>query len=202
MALKLAFPDFTWSRMKQTHSNIVLQAPFEGAPEGDAQITRQHLLAISVRTADCVPVMIHDPESGQIAAIHAGWRGIENEIIRTTGASLMKRAQSLKSAFAWIGPHIAVESFEVGLDVAEKLENRFQAVRSFSPHATALQAHEHPEKKRVDLLRIAHAQLASIGIEPERIRVLAINTFTSPGHESFRRDKATAGRQLSFIALK
>lgn len=170
--------------------------------EADAHITTDRHLAIAIRTADCVPILIHEPDSGWIGSIHAGWRGVENEIILRTGELLGKQGVNLKSARAFIGPHIGVNSFEVGDDVAEKLLAKFDAVRNFSDVASVMHPHEQLGKKRIDIVSIVRAQLGRIGIDRERTRELAIDTMTSPDHESYRRDKTTGGRQISFIALK
>jgi polyphenol oxidase len=205
-----AFPDFQFSVLKQTHSDIVIEIPSlvetanvnDDLPVADAQFTREKKIALCIRTADCMPVLIHDPETASIAAIHAGWRGIENEIILRTAAALKNLGSSLEGAQAGIGPHIGTESFEVGLDVAKSLEARFDAVRGFSDEATALVPHENLGKARVKLLTIARAQLKSCGIESERVVELAIDTYISQAYASFRRDRALATRQISFIALK
>ena len=202
-AVAKAFPDYQLSILRQTHSDLVVAAPFgEPVPEADAQFTRERKLALCIRTADCIPVLIHDPESRRVLAIHAGWRGIENDIIRKAGARFAEEGLGLGQASAWIGPHIGAKSFEAGRDVAASLEARFDAVRGFSEASTALLPHANPEKAYVDLLLIARAQLASIGIDRERVTELAIDTFSSQAHESFRRDRDRAGRQISFIALK
>jgi len=203
-ALAVAFPEFQWINPKQIHSDVVIASPFGDAqPEADAHFTRDRGLALIIRTADCIPVMIHEPVSGLIAAIHAGWRGVENEIILKTCDRLAAEGACLSSARAWIGPHIGARSFEVGLDVAAKLEARFQTLRANSDTATSsLLPHEADGKARVDLLAIALAQLGSRGIPRSSTSVLAIDTYTSDRHESFRRDRESAGRQISFIALR
>lgn len=207
-SVQSAFPDFQMIALKQTHSDVIVRSPYKGyaeghAPEADAHYTDQKRLALRIRTADCMPVMIHDPESGLVASIHAGWRGIENEIITKTAAELARTSgSSLKRARVWIGPHIGPTSFEVNQDVAHKLEARFDAVRGFSGESTALIPHANPEKYFVNLLHIARAQLRSWGFEPERTTELIIDTVSSAAHESHRRDKEKAGRQISFIALK
>lgn len=201
--LATLFPDFKFISVKQTHSDIVVISPPSGAnPEADAHITKVKKVALTIRTADCLPVLIHDSDSGWIAAIHAGWRGIENEIIRKTCAKLAEAGAVLSQAHAWIGPHIARDSFEVGQDVAAKLEARFDAVRGFSSLSTSLAQHRDSVKAYVDLVAIAEAQLAAAGIEAERVTGLPIDTLTSKDHASFRRDGPRAGRQVSFIALK
>lgn len=200
--LETTFPDYHFAELKQFHSDIVVHARDTLHRDGDAHITRNPKLALCIKTADCIPVMIHDPESGWAAAIHAGWRGIENEIILKTCDLLRGMSPSLKKARAWIGPHIRVDSFEVGRDVADRLQHRFEAVRGFSRCESVVCAHPDPSKVYVDLSTIARAQLASRGIGPERVIELEIDTVTSEEHCSYRRDRESSNRQISFIALK
>lgn len=203
-ALEQAFPDYAISSLKQTHSDVIVSAAQvirSGDPiEADAQLTDERRIALCIRTADCVPVLIHDRESGFIAAIHAGWRGVANQIVVKTGRTLASKGAKLESARAWIGPHIGSEIFEVGDDVAAQLESAFESVRGFSSESTSLVGGY--EKKHISLLTIVRAQLASVGITKERTMECAIDTVTSDRHESFRRDKEKGGRQWSFIALK
>ena len=203
-ALEDAFPDYAVSSLKQTHSDIVVSAATvirSGDPvEADAQFTNERRISLCIRTADCVPVLIHDRDSGLIAAIHAGWRGVANGIIVKTGRTLIEKGATLKSARAWIGPHIGVESFEVGDDVAALLEAAFDSVRGHSSESSSIVAGY--DKKHIDLMRIVRAQLVSLGINRERTMECNINTVTSDRHESFRRDREKGGRQWSFIALK
>lgn len=201
-SVEAAFPDYAFVRLKQTHSDTVVLANDSLHREGDAHISRKKKLALCIFTADCMPVLIHDPEFGWAAAIHAGWRGIENEIIVKTCRLLHDMGSSLKQARAWIGPHITLKSFEVDNDVAHRLEHRFEAVRGFSRSKSVLHPHENPDKSYVDLIEIARAQLASCGISSDRAVELAIDTFTSEDYFSHRREREKAGRQLSFIALK
>lgn len=201
-ALTTTFPEYNLAFLKQTHSNTVVTASTVSTPEADSHVTSKRKLAICIRTADCLPVLIYEPNIRVVAAIHAGWRGIEGQIIQNTCAHLKSLGGQLWNAFAWIGPHIGPESFEVGQDVAAKLEASFQAVRGHSRLASALREHREPGKAYVDLLAIARAQLASEGIQQETTRTLGVDTFTSDEHASYRRDRSLAGRQISFIALK
>ena len=202
-AVEAAFPDYALSILNQTHSDLVVAAPFESPPkEADAQFTRRRRVALCVRTADCIPVMIHDPATQMIAAAHAGWRGVENEIVRKLCHRMAAEGALLDHARAWIGPHIQASSFEVGLDVGARLEARFEAVRGYSPESSVLLPHDDAMKTRVNLLAIVRAQLAAAGIEDESVLELPIDTVTSSDHQSFRRDRDRAGRQISFIAFK
>ncbi len=205
-ALNKFFPEYRLVILNQTHSDIVVHSTDDSLTgdrrEADAHWTKDPRLALCVRTADCIPVLIFDPTTRLIASAHAGWRGVENEIIHKTCRVLSDRGAKLESSFAWIGPHIRDASFEVGQEVAAKLEARFDAVRGYSEKATSLALHSDPSKSYVNLEVIARAQLRSHGFEPERITELAIDTVQSPEHASYRRDKHSPRRQFSFIALK
>jgi len=196
-----AFPHFSYVYLNQTHSDIVVEADQAAVLSGDAHLTSAPGRALCIRTADCLPVMIYDPDTDFIAAIHAGWRGIENEIVRKSCARLRALGSALTQARAWIGPHIEAKSFEVGRDVAARLSSRFAAVRDFSDTDGVILPHANSEKAFVDLLSIARAQLHAEGIKPDRQRSLPIDTFASPQHASFRRDAGAAGRQVSFVAI-
>jgi len=87
--------------------------------DADAVITQQAGRWIGVRTADCVPVLLADPVTRTIAAVHAGWRGTVRHIVRST-VEKMQKAFGVNPAniVAMIGPSICAESFEVGEEVA------------------------------------------------------------------------------------
>lgn len=205
-AVENAFPDYTVSSLKQTHSALIVSATqvirSGESIEADAQYTNEKRVALCVRTADCVPVLIHDPDSGYVAAIHAGWRGVENSIVIKTANELKKKGTDLSRARAWIGPHIGLESFEVDADVAAKLESTFDSVRGYSNLSSIIVRKSDWPKAHVDLLSLVRAQLVSVGIGRERTLVLPLDTVSSARHESFRRDREKGGRQNSFISLK
>ncbi len=205
-ALTTAFPEYQLRFLKQTHSDVVVVSNSSSSGQSDesadGHLTSERKLALCIRTADCLPIMIYEPHSHFVAAIHAGWRGVENGIVLKACDQLRRLCGALENAHVWIGPHISAESFEVGRDVALRLEASFDAVRGFSPEKTALRDHKDPQKAHVDLLTITRAQLKSVGFEKERTTTLAIDTFSSNTHASYRRDAALAGRQVSFIALK
>lgn len=201
-SLASSFPEYSLAFLRQTHSSAVVTANPESAFEADAHLSSKRKLALCIRTADCLPVLIYDPHIRTVAAIHAGWRGIEGRIIQNACAQLKSLGAQLRWSFAWVGPHIGPGSFEVGQDVAARLEASFDAVRGYSRQTSVLRKHREPGKSYVDLLAIARAQLASEGIPEETTRTLPIDTFSSPEHASFRRDGSLAGRQISFIALK
>ena len=201
--LECEFPEFKLIGVRQTHSNILTLSPFAGEPpEADAHWTRESHVAICIRTADCVPVLIFDLQNSIAVAVHAGWRGVENEILVKSLLALKAQGFSAPNAVAFIGPHIMQKSFEVGLDVAEKLKAAFfrSAPQEIFP-AFEIKTLGAERKTHVDLDLIVRAQLVAAGIPVERQTCLSIDTVTSQDHESFRRDRERSGRQISFAAI-
>lgn len=109
--------------LKQTHSNIVVNASHIEADliQADAAFTTDNNIACAVLTADCLPILLSDKNANCIAAIHAGWRGVINGVIENTIAAMREHA---KPEYAWLGPAIAAQSFEVGDDVYEAYKQR------------------------------------------------------------------------------
>lgn len=160
--------------------------------EADASIARAAGIACGVRTADCVPILLADPASGRVAAVHAGWRGIAANIIGACVekmASLGSEPHDLVAAF---GPHISAHAFEVGEDVAVELE------RSAGGSGSVLRAAA--SRPHVDLARIIRAQLALGGLRDSRIEQVDGCTFSDrSSFFSHRRDGSPGGRMLSAI---
>ena len=152
--------------------------------EGDALYTEEKGLALSVMTADCVPVLMAGP--GGIAAIHAGWRGIVSGIIPAT---LEKLAGRPSEWTAWIGPSIGVCCYEVGDDVAS------QVVAASGPEIAVPGP---AGKPHLDLPGAARRQLARAGVAD----VIVLTRCTRCDAEtlwSYRREGKQAGRDVGFI---
>ena len=168
--------------LRQIHSNRVLLAQGSGcAGEGDALITQAPGLALSIRTADCFPILLADLRVGAVAAIHAGWRGtvagIAPETVRRMGAEFGTDPSDL---FAAIGPGIGVCCYEVGDEVARRFGQ--------------------PGKGKVDLAETNRAQLLECGVRAERIESIGRCTVCEPEiFYSYRRQGEKAGRMVSFI---
>jgi YfiH family protein len=102
--------------MNQTHSDTVLKIKNEGNYQSDGILTTEKNLALVVKTADCMPVLIRDLNS--IAAVHIGWRGLTNNIFHKT-LELLQETELQVS----IGPHARSCCYEVKQDVAVLLPN-------------------------------------------------------------------------------
>lgn len=164
--------------LKQIHSAVVLDAASAGpAGEGDALVTAHGGLAVSVRTADCYPILLADARTRTVAAVHAGWRGTVARIVAATVAKMGARPVDL---YAAIGPGVGVCCYEVGEDVAR------------------LFGHDAPGN--VDLAAANRALLIAAGVPESNIELL--NTCTrcdAARFHSYRRDRESAGRMISYI---
>ena len=105
-----------WPR--QVHGTRAVEAAMvvDPAPEADAVFTSEAGRVCSVRTADCLPVLLCDREGSSVAAVHAGWRGLAAGVLEHTISSLPSTPERL---MAWLGPAIGPLAFEVGLEVRE-----------------------------------------------------------------------------------
>lgn len=106
---------------RQTHSANV--AVIEDVPAGelddvDAVVTRLGGVLLGVNTADCVPLLLSDAESGVIAACHCGWRGVVAGIAAKTLQVMVDLGADIENVSGVIGPHICARCFEVGEEVA------------------------------------------------------------------------------------
>lgn len=160
--------------------------------EADALVASSPEVAIGIRTADCVPILVHDATTGMVAAIHAGWRGVVGGVIPSAVAHLAIRARSPKGIVAAIGPCIGVECFEVGEEVAS-------AIAESAPDVDVVdRTHEKPH---VDLRVAVRSQLRALGIDDAAIEdVAGCTRCDAERFFSHRRDGARSGRLLAAIA--
>jgi YfiH family protein len=170
-------------QVKQVHGARAVLAECGG--EADALVARVPGEAVGVRVADCVPVLVADEESGAVAAIHAGWRGVVAEVLRAGVELLGNRPRAMIAA---IGPCIGACCFEVGADVAAQI--------GFVARAEGGKAY-------VDLRRAVRAQLGALGLEDARIEDVSGCTKHEPERfHSFRRDGPNSGRMLAAIRAR
>ena len=112
--------------LTQVHGNKVIDScEYQASVEADACITSTPGLACVITVADCLPVLLSDIFGNQVAAVHAGWRGIEKNILSDAVRCFKAAPSEIK---AWIGPSISRNKYKVG----EALRKRFQSLPSFS----------------------------------------------------------------------
>ena len=168
--------------LTQIHSSLTMVVMAPGcAGEADALFTGTPGLAVSIRTADCYPILIVDRSTRAVAAVHAGWRGTAAEIVKRTvvgmGAVFGTRPENV---YAVIGPGIGACCYEVGVEVAA------QFGRKRAGH--------------LDLAAVNRRQLLEAGVPGEQIDAVGGCTFCeAETFYSYRRQKEEAGRMVSFI---
>lgn len=209
--LKLAFPQFAFCRIKQIHSDILVESSLQNtdtstdgahsAPlqTADAHYTQKPQHALLIATADCMPLLMYHPAGRCVLAIHAGWRGVANRITPKSLSTLRDKNFEANAWKVFIGPHILFQSFEVENSVRDQLllsapalgRLQDQAIQQFSP-----------QKALVNLELILRSQLSEFSVSESQIEELKIDTLSEGSHHSYRRDKEQSGRNLSFIVLK
>lgn len=190
----LSLPDSPqW--LNQIHGTTVvdLDAGPGGLPEGDASTSRRSERVCAVLTADCLPVLFCDRAGTQVAAAHAGWRGLAGGVLEATVASFTAAPEQI---MAWLGPAIGPQAFEVGEEVR-------QAFCEVDPAAAAACVAAPPvagiPKWTADIYTLARQRLARSGVSA--VYGGGRCTFSEAGQfYSFRREGKT-GRMASLIWL-
>lgn len=192
--LKQVFPNLTFRRIKQTHSDIVVESS-ENVIEADAHLTNENQKALVIATADCMPIMIYCPITNTVAAVHAGWRGIVNQITLKTIRQMIANGSDAEKLTIRIGPHILQNSFEVDTDVMNQIKDS-------SLEKSAEVFIKNNEKYFINLLKVIEAQIQFVGARIDMMNCLLLDTKSSSNLHSYRRDHSVSGRNLSFICLK
>jgi polyphenol oxidase len=198
-------------RLKQIHGKIVLN-PTEistteeieqetGYALGDGLLTQQPAQAVWVASADCNPILIANRHTGNVSAVHAGWRGTSLNIATVAVERLLQQGGSLTDIIVAIGPAIAGEVYQVstrvGVDVCASiapklpsgdLEADAELIRSL-PNSPLL-TDEQEGRSRLDVRRVNQLQLERMGIPSHQIQIAPHCTFQEPEYFfSYRREK-------------
>lgn len=190
----------------QTHGTEVMQIAKDFIPlpdtvktmilEGvDALITDVTGICIGVSTADCIPILIYDPEHHAAAAVHAGWRGTVRRILRRAVSAMHRSYGSRPEALtAVIGPGISIDAFEVGDEVYEEFSAAGFSMDSIS---------RREDKWHIDLKECNRSQLKDTGVKEENISVCGICTYSNADeYFSARRLGTASGRIYTGIILR
>ena len=175
------------SWIDQTHSARAITLEQEDGRDADAAITRERGRIAVVMTADCLPILLCDRAGSEVAAVHAGWRGLHAGVIQSTLGAMRSEAAQL---MAWIGPGISQAFFEVGEDV-------YSAFVDADASARACFDANRPGHWLCDLGGLAEAVLRDHGV----------NDVTRSPHCSYRDDElfysyrreGVTGRMASLI---
>lgn len=161
----------------------------------DALITNIKHICIGVSTADCIPIIIYDPEHHAAGVVHSGWRGtvanITGGVVTSMQMAYHSKPELLKAV---IGPGISLKNFEVGDEVYEAFTDAGYPMQQIS---------QKQEKWHIDLTKCCRLQLEATGIKPENIEESGICTYDDvEDFFSARRLGTASGRILTGIILR
>lgn len=196
--------------LEQTHSTRVIEADNTSVHNADGSYSTRSEQVCVVMTADCLPVLLCDRNGSEVAAVHAGWKGLCDGVIE---ASLDKLKSEKAHLIAYLGPAIGPDVFEVGEEVREMFVSQHPQSSIFflkkEPSASLKKEPSASEgedstpsnqKYLADLQGLARFRLNLAGVT--EIYQADICTFkNSDDYFSYRRDKVT-GRMASFIWLE
>lgn len=155
--------------------------------EADGLVTTVPGVALAIRVADCVPILLADEDAGVVGAAHAGRAGVEKRVLDAVAAQM--GAAGATRLTAWVGPHVCGACYEVPREMADA----FARATGVPPTTTRWGT------SGIDLQAGVAAQLASLGAE---VHAYDACTLTDPALHSYRRDGAASGRQAGLIWLR
>ena len=241
----LGTEDFSLASLRQIHSTHVFQvardksgalayfaagspAPqpsLQDVPVGDALLTNQPGIVLSVRTADCLPILLVDPPRRAVAAVHAGWRGgLQRIVEKTVGVMRATFGSDPRTMLAALGPGIHPCCYEVGEEVVAAYCGRFthgeQFFRPAAPDSPSkalanryplLFLSRHPPGRApqpgraacLDLAAVVVAQLRATGIPARNIAVCDDCTSCRPDlFFSHRKEGGRTGRMMAVVGIR
>ena len=218
-------------RAKQVHGSIVLSAIEIQAgtktlvasavdssvaerdiqrPQADGCFSTRGGQAAWVCTADCTPALIADGRTGQVAAVHAGWRGTAQRIVPIAVAKLQAQGSQLKDLRVLLGPAITGDVYQVGEDVAVATgssvvdTDEFATGPALIDHLLAiehppLQPDSKPGHVRLDVRRINQMQLTQLGLSLEQVAIAPHCTYQEP--DRFFSYRRTQRKQIQWSGI-
>lgn len=176
-ALRLPSPP-RW--LRQVHGIAVVPEPGFDEPEADAVVTAEAGVVLAILTADCLPVVFAARDGREIAAAHAGWRGLANGVLEATLAAMRTPAREV---IAWLGPAAGPQAYEIGEEV-------YDACASRDPRALPAFVATRRGHWRVDLFALARLRLVDAGLTAAAIHGGGLCTISDPQRFfSHRRDQ-------------
>ena len=180
-----ALPD-TPRWLRQVHGTTVVRDP-DNEPEADAAITRMPGTVLAILTADCLPVVFAARDGSEVAAAHAGWRGLAAGVLEATVDAMDTSADRL---VAWLGPAAGPQAYEIGQEV-------FDACVAHHPRAAAAFVATRPGHWHVDLYALARQRLREAGVQ--RITGGGLCTISDPARFFSHRRDARTGRMATVV---
>ncbi len=177
------------ARGRQIHSNTVHIVSDGGIhDDGDGFVTNTPGIAVSVMVADCAAILLADRKARVVGALHAGWRGTVDEIVKSGIDAMVSLGANPADMEAYIGPCISQACFELGEEVASKFPDKYIDRSKAKPHA--------------DIREWLKDQLIDRGLSVNHIEIDASCTYADEDHYySYRRQGDASGRMMALIWL-
>jgi len=192
-------------------------------PAGDGLMTAETGILLTIRIADCLPLLLVDPRQRVVAAVHAGWRGARARVIEKAVGDMRRAFDSdPQELIAALGPSIRACCYDVGKEIVDAFHGSFADADQFfrplpdRPEAATDRheilflsacppghAPEHVPAARLDLTAVARHQLASAGVRPANICVAEYCTACRTDlFFSYRGEGGSTGRQAAVIGIR
>lgn len=212
-------------RLKQVHGNTVLktrEATMSESDnpenqqtffEADGLLTEKSAQSVWVCSADCVPVLIADPKTGQVAAVHAGWRGTATKIVPEALTGLQAQGSQLSDLRIVMGPAIAGQVYQVSDEVAAQVGATIVPEAEKTTTAEILDfldrlpispvlSDPEPEKVRLDVRLVNILQLKQLGITNQQMAIAPYCTYQQPDYFfSYRREKVKKVQWSGIVSI-
>jgi YfiH family protein len=191
-------------RVSQVHGRRVLVIDQKRSPwrameghgdQADSIVCTDQDLAVAVRVADCVPILIADKKHRVVAAVHAGWRGTCAGVATATIEAIDELGMPPGDLVATIGPSMGGCCYQVG-------DSTRDTFLGMTPDAVEWFTEDGPGHWKLDLWRANADQLIAAGVPAESIHVMGV--CTKDQHDrcwSYRMDGAGAGRMVAAIRI-
>ncbi len=190
LAEQLGYPVSSLKCNKQVHgSNILFMNHNTVSAEADGMITNERGILIYVKLADCGGILLYDPKTEIVAALHSGWRGTKQNIVKE-GIRKLNDEFGVSSAdlLVYIAPSAGGKNYEVGFEVAQYFPN----------HSVEIGNGKYLFDNKSQILE----QLTMCGINPQNIEISDVCSIEDTNCHSFRRDNENSGRMAAFIGLR
>lgn len=181
-----------------------LQFTYSGKlPEADGWICKvgalEERIALGIKTADCVPVIIYAPSIEYASIVHCGWRGAVAEIMVKACSRMINNGASAEEIELCFGPGAGVCCYEVGEPVLAEMKKSISRFGSQEKNGRSIIV-ERDGKSFVDIKALLLHQALCLGVPIENITDISRCTICDKDYFSHRREKESSGRQLSFVA--
>jgi YfiH family protein len=199
LALALGISDSKLFFPSQVHQTKIVHVTsgtaIQEVMETDALITNEPGVCIAVMSADCVPILLYDKKNKAVGAVHSGWKGTVARILEKTLLEMHARFGTKgEDVVAGVGPSVSQDSYEVGEEVVNAVNNAFG-------NEQGLMIAQPNNKAKLDLWKANTLQLNAFGVPASQIELSDLCSIKN-NHHFFSARKGDKGRYAAGIMLQ